>query len=47
MRPGLERVAKHLERRKAKERTVHFVFETRGKKENDELKWEFRRECNV
>lgn len=46
MRLGLERVAKHLERRETKDRTVHFVFEARGKKEDAELELEFRRVCD-
>jgi len=46
MRLGLERVEKHLSRRGQHEFITHFVFESRGKRENNELELEFRRVCD-
>jgi len=42
---GLERVASFLKARGQKGRTAHFVFECRGKKEDQELAAEFERVC--
>jgi len=42
---GLERVEKCLRRREPPLRATHIVFESRGKREDDELELEFRRVC--
>ncbi len=46
MRLGLERVDKHLKRHGQDDRNTHVVFESRGKREDDELELEFRRVCD-
>jgi len=42
---GMERIAMHLSRRREPEATTHFVFESRGRKEDDQLELAFRRVC--
>lgn len=42
---GLERVASFLKDQGQKDRVTHFVFECRGKKEDQELTGEFERVC--
>jgi hypothetical protein len=46
MRLGLERVEKYLRKRSAAQRRTHFIFEARGKREDNELELEFRRVCD-
>lgn len=43
---GMERVAKFLARRRQSSATTHFVFESRGRKEDDQLELAFRRVCD-
>lgn len=43
---GMERVAMHLRRRGECQATTHFVFESRGKKEDDQLRRAFQRVCD-
>lgn len=46
MRLGLERVQKHLEKRGQSHQLTHIVFESRGKREDNDLELEFRRVCD-
>lgn len=46
MRFGLERVYDYLLSKGQEDKEVHFVFEKRGKKEDDLLELEFRRICD-
>lgn len=43
---GMERVAMYLGRRSECKATTHFVFESRGRKEDDQLELAFRRVCD-
>jgi hypothetical protein len=43
---GLERVEKYLLRRDQNQLITHFVFESRGKREDNEVELEFRRICD-
>jgi hypothetical protein len=43
---GMERVAKYLKRNGHADATTHFVFESRGRREDDQLELEFRRVCS-
>ncbi len=46
MRLGLERVEKYLRRHEPANRKTHIVFESRGRREDDDLELEFRRVCD-
>ncbi len=43
---GVENIYSNLLHKQQVEKEVHFIFEKRGKKEDDELELEFRRICN-
>ncbi len=43
---GIERIYQHLLYKQQENTEVHFIFEKRGKKEDDELELEFRRICD-
>src|SRR5262245_52966086 len=43
---GLERVHSFLKKKKQNNFKTHFIFESRGKKEDKDLELEFRRVCN-
>lgn len=43
---GLERVYQHLDGLGCRSGTAHFLFERRGRREDDELELEFRRVCD-
>lgn len=43
---AMERVAIYLRRRHERRSTTHFVFESRGRKEDDQLELAFRRVCD-
>lgn len=46
MRLGLERVEKFLRRFEKPAQPTHIIFESRGRREDDELELEFRRVCD-
>jgi hypothetical protein len=46
MRLGLERVERYLRRLEPADNISHVIFESRGRREDDELELEFRRVCD-